>query len=203
MKKLILLILIFIIYCFIVNFCPSVTETDVKIINLLQLKCDFIPSYIPELFDSKLYAFFIALPLITGFIFFLRKYLLIDLVLFFSSPLTAYLLNVFIKNIIKRPRPSVDLQYSIHPSTYSFVSTHSLVTATLWGLAIYYIYRYCSNRILKFSAIIFSVFLIIFTGFCRILTGVHNPSDVIGGYLLGLILIYIYLKLIRLIGGKC
>lgn len=203
MKKIIFLIALFIVYSMTVNLCPAVAQADINIIKSMQSVFHNIPSFVLLLPDCELYAALIILPLIIGGIYFFRNYLLIDIVLFSSSPLAAYLLNIIVKNTVRRPRPLDELQLFVHPSTYSFVSTHTFVTTTLWGLVIFYVSEYCRNKLLKISVIIFSVLWIIFVGFSRILSGVHNPTDVLGGYLLGVILVYIYVKLIRLIGGKC
>ena len=203
MKKVILLLIIFCIYALIVCFSSAVTNIDIQIISDLQLKFRNLPAIIPVIMDSKLYALLIILPLISGFLYFFEKYLLIDLVLFTSSPLIAYIINIVIKNIFQRPRPPIELQLVIHPSSYSFVSSHTLVSTTLWGLAVFYINLYCKNTVLKICMITLSILWIISIGLSRILLGVHNPTDVLGGYFLGIILVYIYSKLIKLIGGKC
>lgn len=203
LKKSIPLFVLFVIYSFVTVANPEISEWDINVITFLQNKFGNIPVYIPVLMDSKLYASLIAIPVLTGIVFFFRKYLLIDLVLYSTSPLIAYLLNIVIKNIVQRPRPPVELQIAVQPSTYSFVSSHTLVTTTLWGLTIYYLNKYCKNEILKISGTVFGIVWIMFVGLSRIWLGVHNPTDVIGGYFLGLILIYTYINLIKLIGGKC
>jgi len=203
MRKIVLLFCIFLIYALFVKFCPFVTQTDITVIKFLQEKFNDIPSFIPVLMDSKLYAALITLSVISGIVFFFRKYLLIDMVLFASSPLVAYLLNIVIKNVVQRPRPPIELQMAVQPSTYSFVSSHTLVTTTLFGLFAFYINEYCQNKILKYSGIFLCILWILFMGLSRILLGVHNPTDVFGGYFLGIILIFGYVKLINLIGGKC
>lgn len=203
MKKNILLILIFCIYALIICFSPAVTDTDIKIIADLQSRFHDLPAVIPLIMDSKLYALLIVLPLISGFMYFFERYLLIDLVLFTSSPLVAYIINIIIKNIIQRPRPPFELQLIIHPSSFSFVSSHTFVSTTLWGLAIFYINLYCRNRGLKVFMISLIVLWLISLGLSRILLGVHYPSDVIGGYFSGILLVYFYTRLIKIIGGKC
>jgi len=203
MKKIVILILLFIIYTILVCFFPQVTNFDTEIIICLQSKFRNIPSFIPVLMDCKVYSALIALPVIAGFIFFFRRYLLIDIILFCSSPLAAYLLNIFIKNIVRRPRPPLELQIVVQPSTFSFVSSHTLITTVLWGLVIFYTNKYCKNIILKIFTVIFSMLWILSVGLSRIWLGVHNPTDVFGGYFLGIILVYTYIKLINMIGGKC
>lgn len=203
MKKLYIFVFLFIVYALIINLYPVVTQWDINVISVIQNKMQNYPLWIPMLLDSKLYSLAIIFVIAAGFVYFIRKYLIIDIVLLASSPLAAYLCNIIIKNTVQRQRPPLDMQLVVQPSTFSFVSSHTLVITTLFGITIYYLNKYCINNCLKAAGIIFSVLLIIFTGFSRIWLGVHNPTDVIGGYFLGLILVYIYIKLIKLIGGKC
>ena len=203
LKKSLPLFLLFLIYSFVTVTNHEISAWDISVITFLQNKFGNIPAFIPELMDSKLYAALIAIPVLTGIVFFFRKYLLIDLVLYSTSPLIAYILNIVIKNIVQRPRPPIELQIAVQPSTYSFVSSHTLITTVFWGLTIYYLNRYCKNQVLKISGTVFGTVWIMFVGISRIWLGVHNPTDVIGGYFLGLILIYTYINLIKLIGGRC
>jgi membrane-associated phospholipid phosphatase len=204
MKKIIVLIILFIIYAIIVNTCPAVTQWDRSAILAVQDMLKDLPVTIPDIAGGGLYKCGIYIPLIAGITYFFRKYLLIDIILFSSAPALGYFLNKFIiKNIVGRPRPPVDMQLIVHKTSFSFTSNHTVVTSVLWGLVIYYLLKYCKNKILKICGITFSGLWIICEGFSRVWLGVHYPTDVIGGYLLALILILVYIKLIRLIGGKC
>lgn len=202
MKKIIFLIVLFLIYSAIICFCPVVTQWDRNIIMAVQDLLKNIPLWIPMLLDTQLYATCLVLPLIIGFAFFFRKLLLIDVILFSSAPLVAYILNSIIKVIVQRPRPPIELQIAVHPSNFSFVSSHTFITCSLWGLVIYYLIKYCSNKYIKYIGIFFSILWMGFVGFSRIWLGVHNPTDVFGGYFLAVILLMVYIKIIRIIGGK-
>jgi len=203
MKKLIIaLIIAFLIYASAVNIIPAITDWDRSVIIFVQNQLNGFPLGIPTLLDSGGYAIGLIIPLVAGIIYFIRKYLLIDLVLFCSAPVAAYVLNSVLKMIIARPRPPLDLQIVIHPSSFSFVSNHTFITSALWGLVIFYLLKYCQNKFIKYFGITTACLWMFFVGFSRVWLGVHNPTDVIGGYFLALILVLIYIRLINLIGGK-
>lgn len=105
------------------------------------------------------------------------------------------LINTLIKGFFGWERP-----YLAHPDQvkvitsstgYSFVSGHSQSTATLWGSILYY-YK-DSNYINKL--IIVSTFLMIIVPISRLYLAVHYPSDVIVGFILGIVTIYFYIKI--------
>ena len=192
MKKLILLILTFIVYTIIIKTCSAVTIWDKSIILSVQNALKDLPLYIPLLPDCKLYSLMIAIPLIGGSAYFIKKKEWLKAGFICSIPLVTFLLNCIIKPIIQRPRPPFELQLSIHPHSFSYVSSHSLVTMALYGMVIYYFSKYCKNKILKYAVITISVLWILFVGLSRIWLGVHYPTDVIGAYLLGFILLQIY-----------
>ena len=202
-KYIIALIILFIIYAIIVNTCPVVTQWDRSVIIALQDSLKGLPLWIPSLMDTEIYASLIVIPIIVGAVYFFKKYLLIDLVLFSSAPLVAYIFNHIFKMIVHRPRPPLELQIVVQPGNYSFVSSHTFITCSLWGLVIYYLLKYCKNKILKYACITIGILWMGFVGFSRIWLGVHNPTDVLGGYFLAVILLLIYINLIKLIGGKC
>lgn len=202
-KALTLLFLLFFLHTFIVCFHPVVTQWDESVIFFIQDKLKDIPVWIPMLLGTELYATMIALPLIIGNILFFRKYLIIDMIILSSAPLVAYIFNYVFKYIIHRQRPSYELQLATHSGHYSYVSSHTLVTIVLWGMVIYYLNLYCKNKLIKNICISISAFWILTEGFGRIWLGVHNPTDVFGAYFLGAILLVFYIKLTKLIGGKC
>lgn len=202
-KYIIALIVLFVIYAIVVNTCPAITQWDRSVIVALQNWLKDIPLCIPSLMDTELYASLLVIPILVGGFYFFRKYLLIDLILFSSAPLVAYIFNHIFKHIVQRPRPPLELQIAVQPSNYSFVSSHTFITCSLWGLVIYYMVKYCKNKFIKYSVITLGTVWMIFVGFSRVWLGVHNPTDVIGGYFLAIILLLIYIRIIKLIGGKC
>lgn len=200
MKKIIILLLLFVIYTLVIKFCPIITEWDKNFIIYLQNNLKDLPLIIPQLPDCKLYSVMIAIPLIVGGIYFFNKKKYLDIVFLSTIPLVTFLLNCIIKPIVHRMRPPYELQLLVHPHSFSYVSSHSLVTFCLWGVVIYLVYQNCQNKILKTVIIILSVIWIIFVGFSRIWLGVHHLTDVLAAYLLGYILVLFYVKAFRLRG---
>ena len=195
MKKTLLLLAIFIIFSIIVETCPIIDLWDKAFILNLQGMLKNIPLWIPLLPDCKLYSVMIALPLIVGSIWFFRRKEYKSIIFLCSIPLVTFLLNCIIKPLVHRARPPYEIQLAKHPHSYSYVSSHSLVTLCLWGMVIYFISRYSKNKALKIFGITISILWILFVGVSRVWLGVHNPTDVIGAYLLGLFLLSIYTKL--------
>ena len=195
MKKTLLLFAIFIIFSITTITCPIIDLWDRVFILHLQEMLKNLPLWIPLLPDCKLYSIMIALPLIIGSILFFRRKEYKSIFYFSSIPLVTFLLNCIIKPLVHRVRPPYEMQIAIHPESFSYVSSHSLVTICLWGMVIYFINKYCKNRALKIAGIIFSILWILFVGISRIWLGVHHLTDVIGAYLLGLFLLSVYTKL--------
>lgn len=198
MKKIFALLILFILLTIFISSCPIITQWDRSFIILIQQKLSFLPLWIPMLPDCILYTAMIILPLVGFAIFFVKKRLWTDLICFLSVPLITFLLNCIIKPLVKRNRPPVDLQItSIHPDSFSYVSSHSLVTICLWGIVIWYINKFCKYKKLKISLILIGILWIIFVGLSRIWLGVHNPTDVLGAYVLGSFLLCLYIIFLK------
>ena len=96
--------------------------------------------------------------------------------------LSSAWLNDAIKYLFALPRPSdARIQVLVKESSPSFPSGHAQGAAVNWG--------YLAHRFPKklFAAIALSLILAI--SFSRIVVGVHYPQDVIGGWLVGLIVL--------------
>lgn len=195
MKKTLLLFAIFIIFSITSITCPIIELWDRVFIMHLQEILKNIPLWIALLPDCKLYSIMIVLPLVIFGIWFLKRKEYKSIVYFYSIPLVTFLLNCIIKSLVHRARPPYEMQIAIHPDSFSYVSSHSLVTICLWGMVIYFINKYCQNRVLKVLGIIFSILWILFVSVSRVWLGVHHLTDVIGAYLLGLFLLSCYIKI--------
>ncbi len=115
-------------------------------------------------------------------------FFLLDLVI-------CYLLNTIIKNIVARQRP---LDYMlIDESGYSFPSAHSMLAVAFYGYLAFIIIKYIKNSSIKVTCLILTVFLTILIGISRVCLGVHFPSDVVGGFLIGYLYIILYLHIVK------
>ena len=105
------------------------------------------------------------------------------------------ILNQTLKFILQRPRPT---EFRIIEETgYSFPSGHSMVSMAFYGYLIYLIYKYVKNKYLKWGSIILLGALICCIGISRIYLGVHYTSDVLGGFLLSISYLVIYISAVN------
>lgn len=96
--------------------------------------------------------------------------------------------NYLIKNLVQRPRPTVDRLVSA--SSYSFPSGHSITAMLLWGTVIVLAGHYLRHQpgwrwLLSGLASLWIVAI----GVSRVFVGVHYPTDVLAGWLLGFFLL--------------
>ncbi len=200
MKKTVILLLVFIIYTLVVKLCPIITTWDKVFIVELQSLLKDLPLIIPMLPDCKLYSVMIAIPLIVGGVYFFKQKKYLNILFLASIPLVTFLLNCIIKPLMHRMRPPYELQLLIHPHSYSYVSSHSLVTFCLWSIVIYLVNKHCTNKAIKITITTLSILWILFVGFSRVWLGVHHLTDVLAAYLLGYILVTFYIKVFQLRG---
>ena len=104
-------------------------------------------------------------------------------------------LNQLLKRILQRPRPT---EFRIVEETgYSFPSGHSMVSMAFYGYLIYLIYKYVKNKFVKWSSIVLLSILICYIGISRIYLGVHYTSDVLGGFLISISYLIIYISVVN------
>jgi undecaprenyl-diphosphatase len=103
-----------------------------------------------------------------------------------GAALLPPLINVLFKELIRRPRPTVDLVHVLRIlDSYSFPSGHVMFYVGFFGFLWFLVYTLLKRSILRTLLLIFLGSLIGLVGFSRIYLGQHWPSDVLGAYLLG------------------
>ena len=85
----------------------------------------------------------------------------------------------------------------IEETGYSFPSGHSMVSMAFYGYLIYLIYIYVKNKYLKCTLIVLLSILICTIGISRIYLGVHYTSDVLGGFLISISYLVIYISAVN------
>lgn len=111
----------------------------------------------------------------------------------FSNLVIITVLNQLLKRILQRPRPT---EFRIVEETgYSFPSGHSMVSMAFYGYLVYLIYKYVKNKYIKWTSITILSILIILIGISRIYLGVHYTSDVVGGFLISIAYLIIYINI--------
>ncbi|HIY57979.1 MAG TPA: phosphatase PAP2 family protein [Candidatus Tetragenococcus pullicola] len=94
------------------------------------------------------------------------------------------LLNPLLKAFFMRERPT--LEHLVIETSYSFPSGHAVTSMILYGSLLLLIPQFFRSKNLQIFFKVFLGLLIFLIGMSRIYLGVHFPSDIIGGYTLGL-----------------
>lgn len=95
----------------------------------------------------------------------------------------SYVANAVLKSIFTRTRP---LKYMIiNQSGYSFPSGHSMVSMSFYTTMTYIILEKIKNPILRKIVWILNFIIVFSIGYSRIYLGVHWPTDILAGFLMG------------------
>lgn len=128
----------------------------------------YIPLLILVLIKSKKYFKLISIPLII-----------------------TYLTNMIFKLTINRNRP---LTWIVTPPRDpSFPSGHTVCSVVFYGIIVYLL-KNIKNKNLRLFLRILLIILIILIGLSRLYLGVHFLSDVLAAYLLGLLVLIMFIK---------
>lgn len=103
-----------------------------------------------------------------------------------AATISGALLSLILKSIYARPRPDV-VPYLSHVATSSFPSGHSMVAAVVYLTLGSLLAAVMTTRGLKIYVLSVAILLTIFVGTSRIYLGVHYPTDVLAGWLAGLV----------------
>jgi undecaprenyl-diphosphatase len=90
----------------------------------------------------------------------------------------------YLKLFYGRERPD-EVGHLMEESTLSFPSGHSSVSAMLYLTLGLLIAQLCNARRFKAFYVVTGILMFVIVGFTRMALGVHYPTDVLGGWLLG------------------
>ena len=119
-----------------------------------------------------------------------------DIVGIWTSVLGSGGAILFLKYVIQRPRP--EWWYQAYPEGpyFSFPSAHAGLSMALYGFCIYLLLQSASSRLRRWIIMLLPV-LIFLVGFSRLYLGVHYLTDVIAGFIVGAIFVWIGIDLRR------
>lgn len=95
------------------------------------------------------------------------------------------ILNAILKSSFDRPRPRL-FEWLTEPSSSSFPSGHAMSSAIVYFTVAYLIARLEKRRWMRAVTIIASLLLVLLISVSRLYLGVHYPSDVLAGMVIGL-----------------
>lgn len=102
----------------------------------------------------------------------------------------ARVLSVVVKALVDRPRPSASLvEVANQLGDPSFPSGHVLGATLLYGFLIYCAEKSITHPLLKRSVQGGLALVIVLMGYARVELGEHWPTDVLGGYAIGLLVL--------------
>ena len=106
-------------------------------------------------------------------------------ILFVIMLIFGSILNITLKQIFQRPRPDIDPLFTL--TSYSFPSGHAMNGFVFYATLAYFTYHFSGKikRTLLFSSI--AGILVLLIGISRVYLGVHYPTDVVAGYIAGLL----------------
>jgi len=185
-----ILIILFALFTALVYFLPT-TFIDIEFSEEVQEQSSPALNFIMKSiswFGSSTAALGITLG--TALLFFICKFR--KEALFSASTLIVSLLTFGIKVLINRPRPTADLVNIIEKAQHqSFPSGHTSYYVAFYGFITFLMLRLTNiKRIIRIPVIILSLFLIFTVPFSRIYLGAHWFTDVAGGFILGLVVLY-------------
>lgn len=133
---------------------------------------------------GDVYAYLIATTAAALFFFFKLKNKRFILQLLGVLILSA-LANMALKRAFDRARPTIE--HLVVVKTLSYPSGHAMSAMAFYGFLIYLVFKIKMNKWLRVFLVVLFAALIFFIGLSRVYLGVHFPSDVLGGFIAGLI----------------
>ena len=107
---------------------------------------------------------------------------------------------LLLKSLFKRKRPLAPLLRAVRG--LSFPSGHAIISVTFYGLLIYIFFHTVKNNELNYLLTALLIILILLIGFSRVYLRVHYMSDVLAGFIIGVLWLFIALAVINRFENK-
>lgn len=108
------------------------------------------------------------------------------------------LINRALKELVDRPRPADDLVRVLEEtSTPSFPSGHVVFAVVFFGLLFYLVSTAVKKSRIRVPIQVVLALIVLLMGPSRVYMGVHWPSDAGGGYVMGLLFVFLLVWLYR------
>ncbi len=109
--------------------------------------------------------------------------------------LSSLVLMLLLKQLFKRKRPLAPLLKAA--KGLSFPSGHAIMAVTFYGFVIYVIVHSIHHDVLKYFLVALLIILILLIGFSRVYLRVHYVSDVIAGFIIGILWLLVSLMALK------
>lgn len=117
------------------------------------------------------------------------------------SPIFSSITYKLLKTLFARSRPDTIL-HLIHQGGYSFPSGHSMTGFVFYGMIIWLCTKNLKNKTMVTIITVILSMLILLIGFSRIYLGVHFPTDVLAGWVLGVAILTFLTSIEKYIRSK-
>lgn len=186
-----ILLILFLIVMFIMLFDKKLIF-DTTIYNfIMKIRSDFFDTYFTYITKFGNTLFIVVFVSIFMLLYRKKEGLLLAVSAFDSAFLTLVLKHIFLRN-----RPE-NLRL-IEQGGYSFPSGHAMISVCVYGYLLYLVITRIKDKLLRRCLACLLVLLILSIGISRIYVGVHYPTDVMAGYLLGTIEVILLTEVLRL-----
>lgn len=108
--------------------------------------------------------------------------------------LSSLVLMFALKALFRRKRPLSPLLKAARG--LSFPSGHAIMSVAFFGMLIYIIAHTPMRAFVQYAGIVLLIILILLIGFSRVYLRVHYASDVLAGFIIGLIWLFISLEVL-------